>query len=232
MAKQLEMNIQGDAARFLDNRAVARLRLFEKPADYAAFQRVLAEALDLHPMRILAYALMPTHWHFVLWPAHDGDLTAFCRWLTHTHTMRWHAHNHSSGSGHLYQGRFKAFAIDGGEHLYTVCRYVERNALRAGLVKRAENWRWSSLWRRVHGDAQPRAFLSAWPEPMPSDWIDRVNEPQTEAELEALRRSVQRGCPFGASPWQKRIAARLGLGHTLRPPGRPKKAQSPGSGTA
>jgi putative transposase len=205
------------------NRAVARLPLFEKPADYEAFQRVLAQALDKFPMRILAYALMPNHWHLVLWPQHDGDLTAFCRWLTHTHTMRWHAHYHTSGTGHLYQGRFKSFPIEADEHFYTVCRYVERNPLRAKLVRRAEQWRWSSLWRRLQGDNQPRPLLSVWPLPLPEDWVAFVREPLTDGELEAVRRSVLRNCPFGSPPWQKRIAKRLGLEHTLRAPGRPKK---------
>ena len=89
------------------NRAVARLPLFEKPADYEAFLRVLAEALEQQPMRILAFILMPNHWHFVLWPEGDRDLSDFCRWLAHTHSMRWHAHYHTSGSGHIYQGRYK-----------------------------------------------------------------------------------------------------------------------------
>ena len=198
--------------------------LFEKPADYDAFVRVLAEALDECPMRILAFVLMPNHWHFVLWPVRDGDLSAFCRWLTHTHSMRWHAHDHTSGTCPIYQGRFKAFAVETDEHLDTVCRYVERNPLRANLVQRAEHWRWSSLWRRIHGDDQPSKFLSAWPVSVLDDWVERVNEPQTEAELAALGRSVQRACPFGAGSWQKQLAARLGLGHTLRPLGRPKKA--------
>jgi putative transposase len=198
--------------------------LFEKPADFAAFARVLAEALDEYPMRILAFVLMPNHWHFVLWPERDHDLSHFCRWLTHTHSMRWHAHYHTSGTGHIYQGRFKSFAIETDEHLYTVCRYVERNPLRANLVRRAEAWRWSSLWRRVHGDEQPRPFLAPWPEPVPADWVERVNAAQTEAELAALRRAVQRGSPFGSGAWREQMATRLGLRHTLRPLGRPKKA--------
>ncbi|MGE3804984.1 MAG: transposase, partial [Gemmataceae bacterium] len=90
------------------NRAVARLLLFEKNDDFAAFEHVLAEALARHPTRLLAYCLMPNHWHLVLWPSKTGELTAFVRWLTHTHTMRWHAHHQSSGTGHLYQGRFKS----------------------------------------------------------------------------------------------------------------------------
>ena len=213
------------------NRGVARLPLFEKPADYAAFQRVMAEALDVCSMRILAFVLLPNHWHFVLWPKHDGDLSAFCRWLTHTDSMRWHAHYHTSGTGHIYQGRFKSFPVETDDHLYAVCRYVERNPLRANLVQRAEHWRWSSLWRRLHGDDQPSQFLCAWPVPLPDDWIQNVHAPQTEAELEGLRRSVQRGAPFGSPGWQKRMAARLGLGHTLRPLGRPKKATPPEKAT-
>jgi putative transposase len=205
------------------NRAVARLPLFEKPADYAAFLRVLAEALDECPMRILAFALMPNHWHLVLWPVGNRDLTDFCRWLAHTHSMRWHAHYHTSGTGHIYQGRFKSFPVEGDEHAYSVCRYVERNPLRANLVQRAEDWRWSSLWRRLHGDEEPRRFLSPWPLPLPESWVEYVNTPQTEAELEALRRAVRRSCPYGSEGWQKQVAGRLGLSHTLRPLGRPKK---------
>jgi putative transposase len=206
------------------NRAVARLPLFQKDGDYEAFERVLAEALQEHPTRLLAYCLMPNHWHFLLWPAQDGELTAFLRWLTNTHTMRWHAHYHTQGSGHLYQGRFKSFPIAADEHLYTVLRYVERNALRAGLVRRAERWRWSSLWRRLHPDGRPALALHPWPVPEPDNWVELVNQPQTEAELEAVRRAVARGCPFGTLAWQERTARRLGLEFTLRPRGRPRKA--------
>ena len=98
------------------NRGVARLPLFEKPADYDAFLHVVATALGRFPMRILAFTLMPNHWHFVVWPERDGDLTAFFRWLTHTHTMRWHAHHRTAGSGHLYQGRFKSFPVQEDDH--------------------------------------------------------------------------------------------------------------------
>jgi putative transposase len=167
------------------------------------------------------------HWHFVLWPEGDGDLTAFCRWMTHTHTMRWHAHYHTGGTGHLYQGRFKSFPVETDDHFYTLCRYVERNPLRDDLVTRAEDWRWSSLWRRLHGDAEPAPLLSPWPLPLPDVWTQHVNQPETTAELDALRRSVQRGCPFGSLRWQQQMADRLALRHTLRPLGRPRKAVPP-----
>src|SRR5277367_6089591 len=110
------------------NRAVGRATLFHKPGDYRAFRKILIEAQeDWLNVPLLAYCLMPNHWHLVLWPEHDGDLSEFMRWLTVTHTQRWHAHYHTQGTGPLYQGRFKAFPIAEDEHLLTVLRYVERN---------------------------------------------------------------------------------------------------------
>jgi putative transposase len=213
------------------NRAVARLPLFQKPGDFEAFERVLAEALLVQPTRMLAYCLMPNHWHMVLWPEKDGDLTAFVRWLTHTHSMRWHAHYHTGGTGHIYQGRFKSFPVETEEYLYRVLRYVERNALRANLVSRAENWRWGSLWRRHGGVALPLLDLASWPVLMPENWVDIVNAPETEAELEKVRWAVARNRPFGCEAWCERTAEQLGLQATLRRQGRPRKQMSANTGT-
>jgi REP-associated tyrosine transposase len=208
------------------NRAVGRATLFRKDGDYAAFEAILRQAPDFRPMRLLAYCLMPNHWHLVLWPKGDGDLSEYVRWLTVTHTQRRHAHYHSAGTGPVYQGRFKSFPIQVGDHLRTVLRYVERNALWAGLVRKAEAWRWSSLWQRLHGDAA--AWLGPWPEgrPDPSRWVKYVNGVETAAELAALHRSVARGSPYGDGPWAERTAARLGLESSLRPRGRPPKERS------
>ena len=205
------------------NRANARMTIFEKPEDFAAFERVLEEAVERAKMRLLAYCVMSTHWHLVLWPREDGELSRFTGWLTLTHTQRWHAHRHSSGSGHLYQGRFKSFPVQDDEHFFTVCRYVERNALRANLVRRAEDWRWGSLYRWHCGGAKENSLLSAWPLRRLANWVEEVNAPHTEAELSALRRAVNRGCPFGGPFWSDQVVRRLGLESTLRPRGRPKK---------
>ena len=203
------------------NRANARMTLFDKAADYAAFERVLTEAQERYGTRILAYCVMPNHWHLVLWPKHDGELSRFLGWLTLTHTQRWHAHRHSVGSGHVYQGRFKSFLVEEDDHLLTLCRYVERNALRAGLVVRAETWPWSSLARQQGGDAKACELLADWPLPRPRRWLQWVNEPQTDAEVEALRRCVARGRPYGSEGWVEEVVERFGLQITLRPRGRP-----------
>ena len=165
---------------------------------------------------------MPNHWHFILWPQSEGEMSEFMKWMTHTHTQRWHAHYHTSGTGHLYQDRFKSFAVQSDLHLLLVLRYVERNALRANLVARAEDWTWSSLWRREK--QRGTVMLSDWPAERPPDWVEFVNEPQTKEELDALRRSVNRGCPYGDDEWQKATVEQLGLEWTLRPRGRPRRA--------
>ena len=205
------------------NRANARLTIFEKDGDYEAFEKVLLQAVERTRTRLLAYCIMPNHWHLLVWPRHDGELSKFMAWLTLTHTQRWHAHRRSAGAGHLYQGRFKSFPVQEDEHLYTVARYIERNAQRANLVKRAEQWRWGSLYRWLRASAEDARLLAPWPLPRQPSWVDHVNEPLTEAELLAVRRSVDRGQPFGGESWCTRAIDRLNLHSTIRPRGRPKK---------
>ena len=206
------------------NRAVARLTLFEKQADYEAFERVLEEAYERVRLPIFAYCVMPNHWHFVVRPQTATQVTDFFRWLTHTHTMRWHAHYHTEGTGHLYQGRFKTFPIEEDEHLLAVLRYVERNPLQASLVERAEDWQYGSLWRSFHGDAKSHSLLSAWPIPRPPRWRAMVNRPQRQQELKAIRNCVKKGSPYGADQYVTQATTRLQLKHTLRERGRPRKA--------
>ncbi|WP_372726039.1 transposase [Novipirellula sp.] len=207
------------------NRGNARADIFHKPEDYDAFERILADGLSLYPCQILAYQLMPNHWHFVLSPTQDGGMSNFLRWVSLTHTMRLHAHYGSAGEGHIYQGRFKSFPMQDDEHFFTVCRYVERNALRANLVDRAEDWKWGSLARWLAKPEPEPKLLSPWPIARLPNWSQRVNEPLTEDELKAIRWSVRRGSPYGDETWVESIARRLDLESTLRPRGRPRKKQ-------
>jgi len=205
------------------NRGVGRMTLFSKEKDYAAFEGLLEQTKESRPMRICAYCLMPNHWHFVLWPEHDGDVAAFMQQLTTKHVRRWQLHRRRVGYGHVYQSRYKSFPVEEEEYFYQLARYVERNALRAGLVKRAESWKWCSLWRRTSGTAEQKRLLSAWPVPYPRGWCKLVNQPQTEAEVDAIRRCVARGQPYGGEEWVRRTAEQLGLESTLRAPHRPRK---------
>jgi putative transposase len=121
------------------NRGVGRMRLFSKEQDFAAFENLLDETSKPHDVRICAYCLMPNHWHLVLWPKRDGALAALMQQLTTKHVRRWQLHRKRVGYGHVYQGRYKSFPVAEDQYFYQLVRYVERNALRAGLVPRAVN---------------------------------------------------------------------------------------------
>lgn len=205
------------------NRGNARMRIFHKPQDYRAFLDLMVDALKRVDMRLLAYCLMPNHWHMVLWPLADGDLSTYLGWIANTHVRRWQLHHDKVGHGHLYQGRFKAFPTQDDAHLLTVLRYVEANAFRAGLVDRAEDWPHSSLYLRR--TAPQSRLLHPWPVAEPADWLDRVNEPMPEKQLEAMKVSIARGRPFGSVDWQEKMARRLGLESSLTDPWRPKKGK-------
>jgi putative transposase len=223
------MTVEGMAYHVL-NRRVMRMPLFQQPGDYEAFQRIMAQGLRRPDAPLLlGWCLMPNHWHLLLMPKPSGqrrsqsNLSTWMQWLTVTHTHRWHQHYHTVGQGPLYQGRFKSFPIQEDLHLLRALRYVEANALRAKLAERAQQWRWSSLWVRLHGPPEQRAMLGPLPIALPVDWTALVNEPQPDSELNQVRRAVVRGSPLGQPSWVDQVVKRLGLQGTLRPRGRPRK---------
>ena len=199
------------------------MTIFEKKEDYAAFMGVLDETWQIVPLPIFAMVAMPNHWHFVVRPTTDDQVSEFFRRLTVMHTMRWHAHYKTGGTGHLYQGRFKSFPIQSEGYLLTVMRYVERNPVRANRSALAEDWQWGSAFARQQSSAK-RAWLAIPDDPpLPKNWRSWVNKPESEAELQAMRSCVRRGKPFGDDRWIKSSSVRLSLESTIRPKGRPKK---------
>lgn len=203
------------------NRANARLQVFFKEEDYKLFEDLLQEAVKKYNMRLLAYCLMPNHFHLVLHSKNDGDVQKFMQWLTLTHTQRWHIQNKSTGTGHLYQGRYKSFLIEEDNHLLAVIRYVERNPLKANLVQKIENWDFSSLskWLKNKQDK----FISEWPIKRPENYLAFVQKPLTQTEEETIRYSIVHGKPYGGESWTDMQIDRFNLKATVRRPGRPKK---------
>jgi putative transposase len=196
------------------NRSARRGGLFESTADYQLFEQLLVDACRRFRIALLAYCLMPNHWHLLLSPSSSIALSRFMHWLTTTHARRWRLAQGTSGQGAVYQGRFRAIPVGDDAHFLVVCRYVERNALRAALVDRAEAWPWSSLWQR---ERDPNvAWLAPWPVPRPVDWTARINEPQTAAEVEAVRRATATGEPFGNPEWAAAMTRALGLNRPAR----------------
>jgi putative transposase len=201
------------------NRANGGARIFETANDYRFFIDLITEAECRVPMRVAAWCLMPNHFHMVLWPYEDGDLSRWMQWLLTAHVRRYHAARGPDSCGRVWQGRFKAFPIQQDAHLLTVLRYVERNPLRANMVRCAEEWAWSSL-------GLPEALMLSSPLERPEGWLDLVNAPQTPVELEAVQRSVKRGAPLGNDSWMTETARSLGLESSMRPRGRPPKSEA------
>lgn len=204
------------------NRGVRRLRLFDTDSDYDAFLQVVEDGRGRSGVRILAYCVMPNHFHLVVWPTEDGQLPEFMRWFQGTHSKRWHRHRRSAGTGAVYQGRYRASPVQTETHLLAVCRYVERNPLRAGLVSRAEDWPWSSLVARCRNGKQ--LLLDSWPIPRPEDWLGHVNEVEANADLDAIRRATSRGASLGRAEWADATDVRLCL-RGGRPRGRPPRVR-------
>jgi len=201
------------------NRGNAHATVFHSGADYERFIHLLRRATGRAPVSIFAYCLMPNHFHLVLRPEADSALATYMHWLSTSHVR---AHHRRYGTdGRVWQGRFNAFPVQNDAYLLTVMRYVERNALRAALVARAEDWPWGSLAARRQGGR--RGLLHPAPVSLPKNWLELVNAPQTAAEIEAVRHSIRRGSPFGSSEWVQQTASELGLEFTLRARGRPKK---------
>jgi putative transposase len=201
------------------NRGNGLSDVFHKDDDLVAFVDLMREAHEKVPMRLTGFCLMTNHFHLLLWPHEDGDLSRWMQWLMTSHVRRYH--RHYKGSGHVWQGRFKSFPVQADDHYLTALRYIERNPLRARLVERSQDWEWSSLKPTIR--SAPDGILSDGPIAKPSQWTRHVNSVQSEAELTALRHSLVRGTPFGDSEWQKSTARQLGLESSLRPRGRPKK---------
>jgi putative transposase len=211
--------IRAGGCYHLINRGNNRATLFHHPADYAAFVALIRAAQERVPLDLLAVCLMPNHFHLVVRPQRDVDVARWMHWLLTTHA---HRHNLIYGTcGRVWQGRYKAFPIEQDDHLLTVLRYVERNAVRAGLVRRARDWKWgSAAWRL--GPANRTRMLAELPIRLPRNWQDYVDEPQTSEETEALRACVNGQQPYGSERWRRISAECRGFRGPGRRRGRPR----------
>jgi putative transposase len=179
------------------NRANRRAEVFHEPADYCAFLALMTKAQAHEELPILAACLMPNHFHLVVRPYRAESISRWVHWLCTTHVNHYHAKYGTSGR--VWQGPYKACLVQTYHYLLTVMRYVERNAAEARIVRRAEDWPWGSLHWRSH--PAPNLSLTPAPIDLPSYWPEFVNQPQTAAELEAIRDCVNGQKPFGDPAW-------------------------------
>ena len=163
------------------NRGNKKAQIFTCVADYLGFVAGMADAAERTVVRLIAFCLMPNHWHLVLWPVKGNEVSAYMQILMNSHLRDFLPRHGTRGLGHVYQSRYRNFPTVNEQHFLNVCRYVEANAVRAGLVSRAEDWPWSSLVCR--GPVPDINLLSPWPVPRPRDWLDRVNASRAVSPL-------------------------------------------------
>jgi len=222
MPRSARVDIGGEIYHVI-NRANGRLQIFNTDEDYKLFEQLLLETKEIFDMRILAYELMPNHFHLVLYPKNDGDLGLFMHRLCNAHTRKVHAHTNTNGSGHLYQGRYKSFLVDKDNYLLAVIKYVEQNAMRAKLVRSCEDWQWGSAWRRVYGTVEQKKLLDQKSFQLPDDYLNWINIREESENLDIIRISVKKGVPYGNEKWIDKMVSKYHLESTLRSQGRPKK---------
>jgi putative transposase len=213
------------------NRGNNRQNVFRKPADFKAFLAALAELKERRPFELYGYCLLDNHFHLLLRPT-GATISRIMQSLLVSHTQRYHRHYQSGG--HVWQGRFKSPVVQDDEHLLTVLRYIEANPLRAKIVKRADDYGWSSYLSHGLGATDELLDpllnyeeLAQRPETRQRKWAEKVHAPIDGKRLAAIRRSVATGLPYGKQQWTDRLAKRLGLDLTIRPRGRPRQSTSP-----
>jgi putative transposase len=217
MARAVRGFIDGGIYHIL-NRGNGRQTVFFKDGDYQAFMDLMNESRKVFDFKLYAYCIMPNHFHLVVECSKAETYSSWMQWLTGTYACRYH--KHYGGNGHVWQGRFKSFLIQTDEYLLTVLRYVEANPVRAGMVDFADLWSWSSHNQRIGKISAD--LIDNPPIEMPLAWAEWVNRAIGDAELKAIRKSVNRQAPFGESSWQYKICQQLGMESVLRPCGRPK----------
>jgi putative transposase len=206
------------------NRGDHRETLFHKPADFRAFLHCVSYTASRVAMRILAYCIMRNHFHFVMWPYAGADLPHFMHVLMSTHIRRYRGHYRPSSPGHIYQDRYNNVLVEPGPSVLRVLRYVEANALSAGIVERAEDYPWTSASPEAMEDGRP--IVADWPIERPPNWIALLNLRTPADERKQMQRCMARGAPYGSPAWTDRVVKQFHLEHTVRPPGRPKRTES------
>jgi REP-associated tyrosine transposase len=175
------------------NRATHRQLLCRDFSEYLAQLRILSWAVDVSPIDLFAFSLMPNHVHLLVRARALPDLAKFMHRFQMTHAMKLRQWRGTVGRGAVYQGRYRASRVHEDSYFYRAVRYVERNPVRAQLVRRPDEWMWSSASpvARIQG-----IRLAEWPLPRPEGWADFVNQAEPDSELAFMRRRTARREPL------------------------------------
>jgi putative transposase len=208
-------------------RGNGRAPTFFSDDDYALYRDLLAEHCAAAGVEVWAWVLMPNHVHLILTPSHEDGLRAA---LSRTHRRyAGHIHAREKRTGHFWQGRFGCVAMDEA-HLAAAIVYVALNPVRARLVERAQDWRWSSVHAHLGAPAGDGITKTAPVAERFPDLADRIAAGEDEAMSARLRRAEQIGRPVGDAAFIAALERRTGRSLAPTPPG-PKPKDRPGEGS-
>ena len=163
------------------NRGSRKGAIFEGSADYDSFIELMEEARKKYGVRIIAYCLMKTHVHLVLWPKVDNTIPGFMQWLESAHARVWHSRRGTKGTGAVFQSRYGLVVVENDFQYFATLLYVERNALEANYVDLADAWPWCSAWEG--NEERPPFESDAPPKPRFPNWLECLNAKRPRAEL-------------------------------------------------
>jgi putative transposase len=222
MPRHSRVDIGGEVYHIV-NRANGREFIFQNEDDYLSVIYTIEETLKNYPLDIFSFCIMSNHWHFAVRSHEDGDVGKFFGSMTQKVTQRWHAYHRTTGSGHLFQGRFRSFLVQTDAYFIQLMKYVETNPLRANMVEKAEDWKWGSLYQRINRQDLASGILAKWPVEYTGDYLADINKPLSESFLRQVRHSSTCGTPLGDESWMQQIVKKFGLEYTTRQRGRPLK---------
>jgi putative transposase len=164
------------------NRAAGGRALFVDATDCLVFLRIVERECAAVGALVVAWALLPNHWHFILHLRDPCDLSSLMGRITSARARAWHARRGTRGRGHVYQSRFGSVGVHGPDHLWTAIKYVERNAVAAGFAEDVLAWRWSSA-------ASPTLIALDPDFARPANWLETLSRPLTPKERAKLGRA-------------------------------------------
>ncbi len=198
-----------------------RQDVFADEEDFQKYLELLEKYGRKYKLEVWAYCLMNNHVNLIVYPL---TTTSMARTLATTHMVyAQHMHRRTGLVGHLWQGRFYSCALD-DQHLYRAAQYVELNPVRAGLIKDATDWPWSSVHHHLGHASDPLLVNSRWPEKTDlDDWKAILDQPHDPEFWELLHRNTRTGRPLGSKEWVSDLEHRTGRRLHPLPEGRPRK---------
>jgi putative transposase len=211
-----------DMPHHVTQRGNRRQQVFFCDEDYEAYKLLLAECCENAGVKVWAYCLMPNHVHLVLVPTTQNGLRDALK-ATHRQYTR-HINFREGWRGYLWQGRFSSFPMD-EKYLLACARYVEMNPVRARLVTKPEQWRWSSARAHLGLAADGLVDINALESFVP-DWQAFLAEACSHEEYEEIRAGERTGRPLGSSSFIKKLEEHLGRPLARQKPGRKLKSEA------